>query len=454
MIEAELDSRFKPPYKVLKSLAKAATKNPGGTAVLACERENGCVFRFEFAYPGEETAAPDIADLAERVVKFLLWMAGGFRIYVSAPECAVARIRSDYSPKGRRAFDCDFVKKVYGQELEVIACAAEAIPQSRDAAVPLGGHLDGCRIGFDLGASDYKLTAMQDGETVWSDELPWHPRVEADPEYHYRKLSEGLRLAATKLPRVDAIGGSTAGVVVGGRMRFASLFRAVPKELFDQASDLFVRIRREWGVPLEVANDGDVSALAGAMSLGVRGILGMALGSSEAVGYLDGKGCLTGRLSELAFAPVDLNPEAPADEWSGDTGVGAMYFSQQAVNRLAATAGIAFPEEMGLPERLKIVQARMAENDPAARKIYQTIGVYLGYSIPWYACFYDYAHLMLLGRVTSGLGGEIIVETAKQVLRTEFPEFAEKINLFMPDEKARRVGQSVAAASLPELKGN
>ena len=38
------------------------------------------------------------------------------------------------------------------------------------------------------------------------------------------------------------------------------------------------------------------------------------------------------------------------------------------------------PENMGLPERLKEVQALMAKGDERAAKIYETIGVYLGYT--------------------------------------------------------------------------
>ena len=205
-------------------------------------------------------------------------------------------------------------------------------------------------------------------------------------------------------------------------------------------------------MPVEVANDGDVTALAGAMSLGVKAILGVAMGSSEAAGFLDRRGRLTGRLTELAFAPVDLNPAAPADEWSGDGGVGALYFSQQAVNKLALMAGIVFPDAQPLPERLKEIQSRMARGDDTARKIYETIGVYLGHAVPWYREFYDFDHLLILGRVTSGQGGEIVLEGAQKILRASYPALAEQVNVFMPDEKARRVGQSVAAASLPELK--
>jgi predicted NBD/HSP70 family sugar kinase len=242
-------------------------------------------------------------------------------------------------------------------------------------------------------------------------------------------------------------------VVVANQIRVASLFRAVPEDRFEAARTVFLRIRKEWNVPVEVANDGDVTALAGAMSLGVSAILGVAMGSSEAGGYLDRGGRLTGRMTELAFTPVDMNPAAAMDEWSRDHGVGAKYFSQQAVNKLAPAAGFAFAETMPLPERLKVVQERMNAGDARAAGIYETIGVYLGYTVPWYREFYDFDHLLILGRVTSGAGGDIILSKAREVLRTEFPEWADRLNVFLPDEKARRVGQSVAAASLPELKG-
>jgi len=285
----------------------------------------------------------------------------------------------------------------------------------------------------------------------YSDEFPWDPRNQTDPDYHYNKLNEGLKIAAAKLPRVDAIGGSSAGVIVDNRIRVASLLRSIPEARYAEAQNMFIRLAEEWKVPIEVANDGDVTALVGLMSLGKKGILGVAMGSSEAVGFIDRNGCLTGRLSELAFAPVDLHPEAPADEWSGDIGVGAMYFSQQAVNHLAIKKGMRFPAKMALPQRLERVQERMAEGDVTALRIYQKIGLYLGYTVPWYREFYGFDSMMILGRVTSGAGGIMILETARLILADQFPEIAEQVEVFMPDEKARRVGQSVAAASLPVL---
>ena len=94
----------------------------------------------------------------------------------------------------------------------------------------------------------------------------------------------------------------------------------------------------------------------------------------------------------------------------------------------------------------------MAKDDPRAAKIYETIGVYLGYSIPHYADFYDFDHMLILGRVTTGKGGDIVIAKAREILQTEFPGLAAKIQLHVPDEKSRRVGQAVAAASLPEVK--
>lgn len=448
-IPAPLDPGFEPLMLALR----AAGEGPGARQRLeiAWERDAGGVGRYDVTLPGageNETAF----RLAERAVKFLLWAAGGWRLLLSGPDWLCKRLQAEYSPAGRRSFDADLMHKVYGRPMTVEIRSPGKMPAAADAANPAGGHLDGCRIGFDLGASDYKITAVNEGNVVFSDELPWDPRNQADPEYHYRKVNEGLKIAASKLPRVDAIGGSTAGVVVANRIMVASLFRAIPAARYGEAQSIFHRIQKEWQVPVEVANDGDVTALAGALSLDTSAVLGVAMGSSEAGGYLDRRGRLTGRLTELAFTPVDFNPAAAADEWSGDYGVGAMYFSQQAVGRLAPAAGISFEERVALPERLKEIQRIMALGDGRAAKIYETIGVYLGYTVPWYREFYDFDHLLILGRVTSGKGGEIILAKAHEVLKAEFPEMAGRVNVFLPDEKARRVGQSVAAASLPSLR--
>jgi predicted NBD/HSP70 family sugar kinase len=342
--------------------------------------------------------------------------------------------------------------QVYMQPFTVIACAAPDVPAAREAGTPVGRHLDGCRIGFDLGASDVKVSAVINGEAVFSEEIVWEPVEQTDPAYHYDRITEALRAARAKLPRLDAIGGSSAGVYVDNRPMVASLFRGIPAERFGEIRNMFLRIRDEFGVPLEIANDGDVTALAGAMSLEDDAVLGIAMGSSEAAGYVNRDGAITGWLNELAFAPVDYNPEAGADEWSGDRGVGALYFSQQCVFRLAPQVGLPLPEGETKAAKLKHVQNHLEAGHPEARKIWESVGVYLGYTLAHYADFYDLKHVLILGRLTSGIGGTLILDGAKAVLAAEFPELATRLNIQLPDEKSRRVGQSIAAASLPALR--
>jgi predicted NBD/HSP70 family sugar kinase len=437
-----LDPAFRPLRRV---------SGAGDDFKIALERESGAVSVFSARLVQGDAEMRQ--RHAERLAKFFLWSRGGWRLHVwSEDEGVASALDSAYRPGGARAFDADLMSRVYGRKFEVIPAANPAeVPAAVESERVLGGNLDGCRLGFDLGASDYKVAAVRDGEAVYSDEFPWNPKDEADPDYLYRHLNEGLRRAAEHLPRVDAIGGSSAGVIVDNRFMVASLLRSIPEDKLPQARDIFLRLREEWGVPFEVANDGDVTALAGAMSLGVTGLLGIAMGSSEAAGYINPAGKMTGWLNELAFAPVDLNPDAAADEWSGDRGVGALYFSQQAVNKLLPAAGIPVASELTLPERLKHVQALMAQELASARSIYETVGVYLAHALPLYAGFYDMQHVLVLGRVTSGRGGGILLDRAREVLGSDYPELAEKIELHLPDEKSRRVGQAVAAASLPAL---
>ena len=433
------------------------SKAEADIVAIAWEREDGKVFRYDLPIPKrlDASAVKFVSHVVERIAKFTLWAAGGWKLYLAGPDAVVKPVAKAYTTKGLRAFDYDFFSSIYGRPVEAVVVPLAKMPEFNENLQQVKTVADGCRIGFDLGASDFKISALKNGKVVFSKEFPWDPRNNADPEYHYSMLTAGLKEAAAALPRVDAIGGSTAGVLVDKKLGLASLLRAVkeknPKK-FEQGQNMFYRIEKEWGVPFAVYNDGDVTALAGMISMNRNGILGVAMGSSEAVGYVDPKRRMTGRICELAFAPVDFNPCAPKDEWSGDYGVGAMAFSQQAANWLAEKYGFKFPKSMKLPERLKVVQAAMEKGDDKAVKVYLEIGRFLAHAIPWYNEFYDYENMMILGRVTSGLGGEIILESAKRMLKDVYPEWAEKIDIFMPDEKARRLGQSVAAAQIPVIK--
>ena len=453
-----LDKSFRPAILANRAFRRKVEESGSGVPlVLALERSGGSVSRFETAvFSQDHPRASANLYYVERLAKFLLWQRGGWKLYVGGPAQVGEHLRQAYAPDGARSFDYHFMgQKVYQQPFTVVTCRPGDVPDEQESGEALGRHLEGYRIGFDLGASDLKVSAVVDGKAIFSDEIVWEPVEQTDPGYHYERIMSALRLAASKMPRLDAIGGSSAGVYVDNRPMVASLFRGIPEERFGEIRTMFMRIRDQFGVPLEVVNDGDVTALAGSMSLEDNGVLGIAMGSSEAVGYVDLQGKITGWLNELAFAPVDYNPEAPQDEWSGDQGVGALYFSQQCVFRLAPKVGIDLPEGEGVTkaERLKHVQGFLEAGHEGARQIWESIGVYLGYALAHYADFYALKHALILGRVTSGFGGSIILGGARRILIDEFPELS-GINIQLPDEKSRRVGQSIAAASLPALKNN
>ena len=349
---------------------------------------------------------------------------------------------------GARAFDFEFMERVYESAFEIVEC--DKVPEPKPRSIAAGGHLKGCRIGFDAGGSDRKVSAVVDGEVIYSEEVVWSPKLQTNPDYHYKEILTAMKTAASKMPRVDAIGVSSAGIYINNRIMVASLFVKVPRDEFDsKVKTMYIDIAKEIGAPLEVANDGDVTALAGFLTENKTDILGIAMGTSEAVGYVNGKGQLNGWLSELAFVPVDMNPSAMVDEWSGDVGCGVKYFSQDSVNKLAEMAGFKFEEGLSPAEKLKVIQGLMAKDDPMAIDIYHDIGVYLGYALKYYAEFYKIDNVMLLGRVTSGKGGDLVLETAKSVLKDLGMG---DVWLGMPSEKMRRVGQSIAAASLPDIE--
>ncbi len=451
-----LDPGFRPAVLANRAFRQAvAASGVGVPLVLGLERVNGSLSRFETTvFPDDHPQADSNLRYTERLVKFLLWQKGGWKVYVGGPRHIGEYIRATYAADGARAFDYQFMgEKVYQQPFTVVICAADEVPPEHEPEKSLGRHLEGCRIGFDLGASDLKISAVVDGEAIFSEEIVWEPRKQTDPRYHYGKIVDALKLAASKLPRVDAIGGSSAGVYVANRPMIASLFRGIPDDRFDEIRNMFLRIREEMGnIPLEVINDGEVTALAGSMSLEDDSILGVAMGSSEAAGYVTPEGNITDWLNELAFAPVDYQPDAPADEWSGDRGVGALYFSQQCVFRLAPKAGIEIPQDVTDADKLKAVQVKLEAGHEGALNIWRSMGVYLGYGIAHYADFYVLKHVLILGRCTSGSGGQIILDGANAVLKAEFPDLAARVNIQLPDEKSRRVGQSIAAASLPEIR--
>ncbi len=456
MFRPVLDPQFVPASLWNRAYRKQVRALGGRPLAVALERPDGSVSVYRTAVlPDEPGYTETNHRYVERLLKFLLWQKGGYRITIYGDAAIAGYLRTVYAPAGARAFDFSFMgERVYGRPFSIESAPFEAAPEEKETAAPLGRHLEGYRIGFDLGASDRKCAAVADGKVVFSEEVGWSPSTQADPQYHFDGIHDSLKRAAAHLPRVDAIGGSAAGVYVSNEVRVGSLYRAVPPGLFEsRIRRLFFDLQVAWGgIPFEVVNDGEVTALAGSMALNDNAVLGVAMGSSLAAGFVTPHGTITTWLNELAFVPVDYRVDAPADEWSGDLGVGAQYFSQQAVGRLLAPAGIELPAGMPLPAKLEHVQKMAAEGDDRARRIYETIGVYFGYNIATYADFYDFRNLLVLGRVLTGNGGDLILATARQVLSGEFPDLAERIRFHIPDEKEKRHGQAIAAASLPAIR--
>jgi len=453
-VVAPLDPGFSPLVLARREYRRQLEADGGTTdCALVIERHDDSRSRFDLRIlePGAQNIDQTWRHV-ERMLKFLLWSRGGWKVMFAGLAEIGQRLAADYCPGGRRGFDVDLMSAVYRRPFEVVLVDIREMPVANEAPIVVGGEPDGCRIGIDLGASDYKISAVVDGVIVYSDEIPWDPKPQDDPQYHVEAIRKGIDICASKMSGIDAIGVSSAGVYIDDEPRVASLFRGISAADFDRVvRPLFKALASRYGVPLIAINDGEVSALAGGQYLGKTGVLGLAMGSSEAAGFLNRDGHLESWLNELAFCPVDVQENAGEDEWSKDVGVGATYFSQQAVNRLALSAGIDFGGITALPDRLVHVQGLMKSGDETARKIYETIGVYLGYSMATYREFYDYRELLLLGRVSSGAGGDIIVDGARAVLASEFPEL--ELNIHIPDEKFRRVGQSIAAASLPPLRG-
>ena len=453
-IGAKLDSGFMPMALVCREM-RENTRDNGQDIVVAVERNQGYTYVYKTRIYKDNTGHDEEnCKFIDRIAKTLLWVAGGYKVTIAGSEVVGEYIKNTFCYGGTRDFDVRFMERVYEAKFEVIVTDLANAPKEKSSACPVGKHLDGCRIGFDAGGSDRKVSAVIDGETVYSEEVVWFPKLNSDPSYHYEGILNAMKTAASHMPRVDAIGVSSAGVYIDNKIMVASLFIKVNDEDFEKTvKNMYIDVAREIGenIPIEVANDGDVTALAGAMSLEDNGILGIAMGTSEAAGYVDMDGNITGWLNELAFAPVDYNEGAMVDEWSGDYGCGVKYFSQDGVIKLAPYANIELDESLSPAEKLKVVQNLMKEGDERAKAIYETIGAYFGYTLAYYAEFYDIKHVLIMGRVTSGEGGEILLNKAREVIATEFPKLNEKITLNIPDEKARRVGQSVAAASLPKI---
>jgi len=446
----ELDKGFIPLGSFFDGYLKGAKK----PVTLAIKRPDGTTSIYD-------TFIHDTADMREadrfyisRLVKILLWIRGGASVIVCGDEQIAGHIKAEYCAGGCRSFDAEFMGRVFDTYFTVNYSPIDEKPGANEKTFSVGNNFDGCRIGFDAGGSDRKVSAVVDGEAIYSEEVVWHPKLNEDPEYHFNGIVESFKTAASKMPKVDAIGVSSAGIYLDNHVVVASLFIRVPLPVFNEkVKDIFIRATKEIGdVPLYVLNDGDTTALSGAENLDQGSVLGIAMGTSQAGGYVTGEGTITNWLNELAFVPLDCNPDAMRDEWSGDIGCGVKYFSQDGVNKLAEAAGIKLDAGLSPAEKLKITQELMEAGDGKAEEVFRGIGIYLANAINLYDRFYDLKNILLLGRVMSGEGGNVISKTAERVLKEEYPELAKRVVLVLPDKSSRRVGQSITAAGLPKIE--
>jgi len=448
-----LDQGFM-PFKAYKdAYEKSVAINGGKDIAIAIGRNKSQVAVYRLKVHKEAGFMEMDQAYLDRFIKFLLWMKGGYKVYICGDMTLANKMKNVYSSKGSRAFDVAFMERVYENDFEVIGLGLDGCPEANEVGTYVAGDLSGSRIGFDAGGSDMKICAVEDGKVLYSEEIVWHPKLQKDPDYHYKHIRSTIKKAATYLSQVDAIGISSAGVYVENRCMVASLFILIEGDDFDhKMKDIYVEITKDYPeAQVSVLNDGDVAAVAGSMEIEDTNVIGIAMGTSEAVGFIDGQGMVKGWLNELAFAPVDFNEEAMVDEWSGDYGCGVKYFSQDGVIKLARRSGIEFHEGSSPAEKLKDVQKLMMAEDKRAIEVYTNIGIYLGHTLAFYYEMYEMSHVLLLGRVMSGKGGNLIIELANRVLDQEYSEIADKLSLHLPDEKSRRTGQSVAAASIPDL---
>lgn len=441
-----LDQEFIPIHLFNQAYLQGA-ESDFNIAISAGE-ERCCVYRTKIRNRDDSLAAD--CFYITKLVKSLLWLYGGNRVTLCGSMRVFEHVRSTFSLSGLRHHDVEIMAEIYQEPFLVELNAAP--PPAKANTKFLGRHLNGCRIGFDAGGSSRKVSAVMNGKVVYTEEVLWDPRWETDPDYHYRGILDSVMAAAKKMPRVDAIGVSSAGIYVNNQTRMAAIFRSVPEEEFeDHIKNIYPQVAKALGnPPLEVANDGDVAALSGSMTLEGNNVLGIAMGASEAGGFVDPQGSLTGWLNELALMPIDVNPEAPIDEWSGDRGCAGSYLSQVGVIRLAEKIGIRLDRYDTPVEKLKAVQMRGERGEGKARLVFETIGCYLGHTLAYYHYLYQFDYVLLLGRCMLGAGGDMIFNKAQKVLAEEYPLVATSIMISMPDENSRSVAQSVAAASIPE----
>lgn len=386
------------------------------------------------------------------LVKSLLWLYGGYRVTIIGAKTMYDYLNEIFSREGAGHFEIEFMEKVYGQSFHMENLIA--IPRENATPRFMPKHLNGYRIGLETSNSNRHVVAIANGRVVYNEEVLWHPSEESDPDYHYRGIMDSIHSAARRLPRIDGIGIASAGVHFDGEVRDGTLFRSISPEDFDQKiRTVFTRVATAMNCNnLHILNEGDVSALSCAMSLDFDGILSLSMGSTQATGYIDNDGNVSNWLNELAYIPIDINPDAVQEVDSGDRGCGVDYFSRGGLLRLARLAGIYLRPDQNEAEQVRSIQVKAELEETKAVQVFQSLGVALGHTLGYYHSMYQFQCVLLLGRIMAGAGGDLVFNAAQKVLAEEYPIVASQIIISLPEENNQRVSHAVAAATLPEIQ--
>jgi predicted NBD/HSP70 family sugar kinase len=473
-VPAPLDPNFAPLVLAKKNYLKFVAGTPHSIE-WALPRADGCArYKLPVFADGHEDVEASIY-LAGVLIQEMVWQRSASSLSLCGPPKQCEALKAAFSKGGAYEYEIMSMPNVCGTPEApfpvTIVAKAEELPAAKDTPQVCGKDASGCRLAFDLGKSDIKTVAVKDGEVVYSKETEWDV-TNVDPDYHYKAIVDALMLAKATLPKVDAVGGSATGTVSGANeATWCDIFPNVPPDVYKaKVVDIFVRMAKEVAgdVPLKVINDGEVTALAAVQKIGKGKILGISMGSSEGGGYANTDGNLNGWINEMCYIKLDMNPEAPTDPWTKGChrGISHMYLGQRGATKLAAKAGVKLPDNLVYPHPdmctikhedhakcLKEIQKAMADpaQEPQVRKLYETVGVYLGYGLAQYSEFYEIDHVMILGRVSKGSGGDLMLDVAKKVLMTEFPQYGH-IQFHTADDHFKAVGQCIAAAALPTIK--
>jgi len=474
-VVAPLDTKFSPLILGKRRYLEAVKEVEDAESLeWALPRADGCA-RYKLpVFPQKHKDVRASTYLAGVLIQEMIWQRSASSLILFGPEKMTKALKTMFSIGGAYEFEAKSMPNVCGtpdKPFEVtIAEKAEDLPEAKDAPQVCGTNANGCRLAFDLGKSDIKTVAVKDNEVLDSKETEWDV-TNVDPDYHFDAILKAMKETAAKLPKIEAIGGSATGTIsADNEATWCDIFPNVPPDVYKaKVTDIFKRLAHEMapGVPLKVINDGEVTALAAFQKIKAGNVMGISMGSSEGGGYANADGNLLGWINELCYIRLDMNPRAPTDPWSkgAHTGLSHMYLGQRGATKLAHKV-CEVPDNYKYPhpdmctikhedhaQCLKLIQKAMAdpEKEKEVTKLYETVGVYLGYALAQYCEFYKIDHVMILGRVSKGKGGDVMLDTAKKVLTEEFPEFA-GMQFHTADDHFKAVGQCIAAAALPSLK--